>query len=169
MSKLYVNEIYAKGSSNKALEIDSTGRVFMPVVPAWRVGTTLQSVTSDTSERAVPFNVSSGSNLFLKGGVTLTSGVIVVPVAGLYQVNLNLRIDNVTSGYNVTRILKNLEQSNQEEAYHIQTTAGTYNSITLTEVFEAEAGDEFSVSNLSNSDGTYSISATSTFSGHFVG
>ena len=170
MSKLYVNQVYAKGSSNKGLEIDSTGRVIMPVVPAWRAGmASSQAVTSNTSEVAILFDKGSGSNCFLNGGVTISSGKIVVPIAGIYQVNLNMRIDNISSGYLVSRILKNLDQSGQEESYHIQTTAGTYNTVTITDVYEAEAGDEFSVSNLSNSDGTYTVSSTSTFSGHLIG
>jgi len=156
-----------------ALTIDSTGRVLMPVVPAWRTGKIAsQAVTADTSEIAVPFDKGSGasSNCFLNGGVTISSGKIVVPIAGIYQVNLNMRIDNITSGYIVSRILKNLEQSNQEESYHIVSVGGgAYNTVTITDVYEAEAGDEFSVSNLSSADGTYTISSTSTFSGHLVG
>jgi hypothetical protein len=169
MSKLYVNEVYAKGSSNKGLEIDSTGRVIMPVVPAWRVSKNAAQAVTTTAETAVTLDKSSGSNCFLNGGVTLSSNKITVPIAGIYQVNLNMRLDNITTGYIVSRILKNLDQSGQEESYHIQTTAGTYNTVTLTDVYEAEAGDEFSVSNLSNSDNSYTIASTLTFSGHLIG
>ena len=170
MSKLYVNEIYAKGSSNKGLEIDSTGRVLIPVVPAWRVTKSTAQAVSTTAETAVTFQTSSGQNCFVNGGVTLTSNKIVVPVAGIYQVGVNLRVDNITSGYMVTRILKNLEQTGQEETYHIVTVGGgAYNTATLVDVFQADAGDEFSVSNLSSSDSSYSISNASIFSGHLVG
>ena len=170
MSKIYVNEIYAKGSSNKGLEIDSTGRVLMPVVPAWRVTKSTAQAVSTTAETAVTFQTSSGQNCFVNGGVTLTSNKIVVPVAGIYQVGVNLRVDNITSGYMVTRILKNLEQTGQEETYHIVTVGGgAYNTATLVDVFQADAGDEFSVSNLSSSDSSYSISNASIFSGHLVG
>ena len=168
-SILKVDNIHTSGGTS-AMTIDSTGRVLMPVVPAWRVTKSVVQAVSTTAETAVTFQSSSGQNCFVNGGVTLTNNKIVVPVAGIYQVSVNLRVDNVTSGYLVTRILKNLDQSGQEETYHIHSVnGGAYNTATLVDVFQADAGDEFSVSNLSSSDNSYSISNASIFSGHLVG
>ncbi len=99
MSTLYVDNIYSKTGTSQALSIDSSGRVTMPVVPAWRVSTSGNQSVSSTGWTVIQLNTSDTENRFINGGVTLNNYKVVVPVSGIYAVHSYVRIDSLGTGY----------------------------------------------------------------------
>ena len=83
MSKLYVNEVYAKNGSTKALEIDSGGRVFTPARPAFSADLTTQFSTSSTAAKVTGWT----ENFNTGGHWDNANSKFVAPVTGLYQLN----------------------------------------------------------------------------------
>ena len=153
------------------LTIDSTGRVQMPVVPAWRVGLTSNQVNSTSgSDVLVVFNESASDNCFLQGGVTLSSGIITVPVAGVYQVNVVCRIDFIGSGYIIAKIKRNNVDSGNSDTYIISgSPSSNYENLTASDVFKCDASDTFRVTVYSDSDSNWNMNDNTMFSGHLVG
>jgi hypothetical protein len=78
MSKLYVNEIYAKGSSTQAMGIDSSGRVTKPTVPAFRAQKTDGNVSSTNTVLFNDVGLNQGSCY------SSSTGKFVAPVHGVY-------------------------------------------------------------------------------------
>ena len=154
-----------------AMTIDSSGRVQMPVVPAWRVGKTSNQDVSSTGDVLITFNETDTDNCFLQGGVTLSSSLVTVPVAGVYQVNFVARVDGIGSGYVVARLQKNAVATGNSDTYCIvgDGMSTTYDNLTMSDVFKADAGDNFRVLFYANSDNAYTINNNTTFSGHLVG
>tara|TARA_R100000149_G_scaffold41664_1_gene16174 strand:- start:3440 stop:3958 length:519 start_codon:yes stop_codon:yes gene_type:complete len=170
-SRILVDEIFGKTANTTALTIDSTGRVQMPVVPAWRVGKTSNQDVSATGDTLITFNETDTDNCFLQGGVTLSSNVVTVPVAGVYQVNFVCRVDGIGSGYVVARLQKNAVASGNSDTYCIvgDGASGNYENLTMSDVFKADAGDNFRVLFYASNDNAYTINNNTTFSGHLVG
>ena len=103
MSQINVNTI-ANASGTSAITVDTNGTIQMPQKPAWRIG--LNAGQSSTSTGGVgeliTFNNTSTDNCFIQGDLTLSGGILTCNVAGIYQVNANIRIDDVSTGYVVT-------------------------------------------------------------------
>ena len=170
-SILKVSEIQDPTNGNSALTIDSSGRVQMPVVPAWRVGKTSNQDVSATGDVQITFNETDTDNCFLQGGVTLSSNVVTVPVAGVYQVNFVGRVDGIGSGYVVARLQKNAVATANSDTYCIvgDGVSGNYENLTMSDVFKADAGDNFRVLFYSSNDNAFTINNNTIFSGHLVG
>ena len=173
-SILKVDTIQNTGGTT-GLTIDSDGVVTRPVIPAWRVGLTAsQSITTaGGSGTDVIWNDTSSADFnFLNGGCTLSSGVITVPVAGIYQCNAVVRFDSVAaSSYIIMRILKNNSQTAQQELYVIDGNSHStdYNSINGSDVLECAAGDTLRVSGMASADSNWSVNTVSKFSGFLIG
>ena len=82
-SILKVTEIQDPTNSNKALEIDSTGRVLQPQRPY-----ILATPNADTTYSAAA--VITDLAVRESRGITHSSGVFTVPRGGLYQIHLSL-------------------------------------------------------------------------------
>lgn len=110
MSTLNVTNI-ASATETTALGINSNGVVTRNVIPAWNLN--LPDNFGGSSEASANANVQIndwGTNNhgitsqqvnktnFIQGGCTLNTGVVTVPVTGLYNISTHLRFQDITSG-----------------------------------------------------------------------
>ena len=169
-SILNVDKIRANGSTTDGLTIDSSGRVFLPQVPSWRVSMTGDQSITTTGSSIIEWDNTSTQNCFLQGGITLSSYQVVVPVAGVYQCNFNVRVDGIGSGYVLVQLIRQNTVANSSETYVINGNPPTnYISLTGSEVYNLDASDNMKVTVYSSGDSSFSVTANSTFSGHLVG
>ena len=93
------------GAGTAMMQIDSAGRVTMPLQPAFLVRPA--STQTDIANATV---VSFGTEIFDVGS-NFASNIFTAPVTGKYQLNMNIRFDNADeqSGYVIMR----LETSNR--------------------------------------------------------
>jgi|11BtaG_2_1085332.scaffolds.fasta_scaffold69223_2 hypothetical protein len=172
-STLKVNTIAHSGGTT-ALTVDSTGRVLQPTKPAFRIARSSSSAQTTAGGTGIicPFDVISddSQNCFNQGGFTFSGGVVTVPVDGLYQLNANLRVDGVGSGYLIARIMINGSSSSQSETYGITgDPAADYESFNMSECFKLEAADTIEFRIASQNDSSWEFAAASTASGYLIG
>ena len=171
ISNLKVDTIKSTGGTT-AMTVDSSGRVLRSVLPAFRVGLTSTQNKTSAGPHKVTFDTTSGNSCFLQGGVTHNNGTITVPVSGLYQINAQIRIDNVSSSYYIIgRITKNQDTSTINSSYTIVDDHGTsYHTLISNDLHQCEANDELEVSIYVQSDGNWDIEGGyCLFSGYLVG
>ena len=169
-SILKVNTIQDATNSNTAISVDSSGRVTRSVIPSWRVGLTghLDISTADLSD--IAFTNTSTNNCFLNGGCTHSSGVITVPVTGLYQINACIRVDNVSANYVELYIRVNGSTSTFLSGYHIEGDPySSYHAISSVELFSLSANDNVRCSIYAGGDSSWKANQSSNFSGFLVG
>jgi len=136
------------------LTIDSNGVVTRPVVPAWRA-TAILDVRTAAGGKYVTWS-------------TTTDHEFTVPVTGLYQLNVNVRVDGVGGGY--AYALLQVNDSNVSDAYSIEgTPSPSYQTLTIADVYYIEANDKVSVFVGTSTDTSYEVDGNSTFSGVLVG
>ena len=174
-SILKVDEIQNTGGTTW-LTIDSSGRVLKPVIPAWRLSLTANQniTTAGGSGTDILWDDTTSANFnFLVGGCTLSSGVITVPVDGLYQCNALVRIDNISSsGYIIMRVLKNSGLTGTQELYVIEGNnhSTDYVGMSGSDVFSCVAGDTLKVTVMTSADTNWNVHASgSKFSGFLIG
>ena len=174
-SRILVDEIYSNTGNTSALAIDSNGVVTRPVVPAWRA-TAIHDDRTSSGAAAVTWSTATDTNdnrRYRLGGVTLggsspANHEFTVPVTGLYQLNVNMRVDEVGTSYCYMMIRVN--DSTVSDAYAIEgAPSGSYQTMTLCDVYYIEANDQVSVWVGTNSDTSYEIDGNSTFSGVLIG
>jgi hypothetical protein len=172
-SILKVNTIQDATNSNTAMTIDSSGRVLQPSVPAFRVGFGSNQTISSTGNNTLEWDkgISSESeSCYSQGGFSWSSGVVTVPVAGIYHFSITLRIDSIGSGYLVAKILKNDSESGTDDMYLIDgSPASDYTNLTGSNVYKCSANDNIRIKVASSADSSYTVTNNSIFSGHFVG
>ena len=173
MSKLQVETI-SHTNNTTAMTIDSSGRVLQPTIPAFRVGLTAnQNVTSTGSHVTIEFNEGTSSEndfCFSQGGFSWSSGVVTVPVTGVYHFDLLARVDSVGSGYIVFSIAKNNDFSGNKRMFSIEGDPATdYQTITASGVFKLAASDNVRCAIYSSTDSNLNVTTSTTFSGHLVG
>jgi len=173
MSQINVNTI-ANASGTSAITIDTNGTILMPQKPAWRLGLATgqnETATGGTGQTVLWTNTSS-DNCFIQGDLSYDSstGILTCNTAGIYQVNANIRVDDVSSGYVVTRILKNNSDTANTETYSIEgSPASSYQTVNAMETYKLDAGDNLRIRVVSSADSSWNIAEQSTFSGHMVG
>ena len=168
-STLKVDQIQ-NSSGTSGLSIDSNGVVTKSVIPAWRVTRSATQSGLSNSTSVVQFDTISGRNCFIQGGCTLSSGVITVPVTGIYQVNFNLRFDGVGTGYLVGRISINNQTTSNTQTYVISgSPSSNYENASGSDVFSLNANDTVRIYYTVSSDGSWSLHQYCTFSGHLIG
>ena len=175
MSTVKVDTIQHSGGTT-GLTIDSSGRVSMPQVPAWRIGrsSNLTMTTGDTAVVTWNLDNSVADRMFLQN-VTHNSGTgkVTLPIAGIYIISANIRFDSAgAADYVNARIAINDEEdsSNQTFAYGIDgETPDTYISINLSETYNLAANDTVKIAVKASGDTSWSIQSRSSWSGHFVG
>jgi len=169
-------DIIKNSSGTSALSINSSGVITKDVVPAWRVCLTSSQVINASGNTGTGYDVvwndtTTANANYVQGGCTLSSGVITVPVTGLYQCNAITRFDGVSSGYIVMRIVKNNNTTDKAEMYVI--TGGpnsSYENLTGGDVYSCTAGDTLKVTVAASDDTTWDIDHNgSKFSGFLIG
>ena len=143
--------------------------------PAWRIGRdTDYNLTSSGTYLKVEWDGRdiADENLFMQN-VTYSSGLITVPVAGIYQINATVRLDGLTadSGYALVTIRRNQINTGNADTYYLQEpNNASYTSYHLSDIFKADANDTFSVYVYSSNDTSWHVSANvSVFSGARIG
>lgn len=156
-----------------AMTIDSNGTVLMPQKPAWRLSLSPAQLESTSGSHDVLFNKTTGENCFIQGDVTYTAatGILEVGVAGVYQINSVVRVDDVSTGFLILRININNNTSGSSETYSIEgAPAANYQSLTASDTFKLAAGDNIRINVQSQTDTSWSIATdTAFFSGFLVG
>ena len=169
VSIIKVNEIQNQ-SGTSAMTIDSSGVVTKSVIPAWRVSRSANQSGLSNQTSVAQFDKTSGRNCFIQGGCTLSSGVITVPVTGVYQVNFNLRLDGVGTGYLVGRISINNTTSSANQTYVIAgSPASSYENVSGSDVFSLNANDTVRIYHSVSDDTSWTFHQFSTFSGVLIG
>ena len=156
-------------ASTTAMTIDSSGRVSLPVLPAWRVQlNSTQNISSNSV--VVAFDNSSVNGCFIQGGCSLSAGVITVPVAGVYQVNASVRYQNTNGAY--IELYMRINTSSSHRSYHIVGNADdTYHSLSMGHVFKLAANDTVDLLVNAQGDTSWLVQGgtLSTFSGVRIG
>ena len=172
ISNLKVGTIKSTGGTT-AMTVDSSGRVLRSVLPAWRVSLiNEQFETAAGGPFKVEFDKQGTENCFIQGGVTLSSGTITVPVAGLYRCGSTIRVDDVSGSYYIIAyIRKNNETTGSSDSYVIADDHGAnYHSLTMTDLYQCQANDQLECYVYIQSDTSWSIYPTNShFNGHLVG
>ena len=169
-SILKVNTIQDATNSTTAMTIDSSGRVFRPVLSAWRLQLNNNQSISGSTSAVVTWDNSSTNGNFIQGGCTLSSGAITVPVAGVYHINASVRFQNVGGVYIEQYMRVNGDGSHR--SYHITGDPyDTYHSVSMGHTFKLSANDVFDIQVNAQNDTDYLIAGgqLSTFSGYLVG
>jgi len=155
-----------------AATIDSSGRVFQPTKPAFRVTLgSVQSMSGSETEHVVAFAETAASqNCFIQGGLTLSSGVITVPVDGVYAFNMALRVDGVGTSYLLGRLRRNSDGADDKPLYVIAgTPMSNQQFLTGSTTFKLDAGDTIDVTVYANGDSSFNVNDKSEISGHLIG
>ena len=158
-------------SGTSALSIDSSGRVTRNVLPSFRIGLDAnQAITTSGSDITILWDDDDTTKNFIQGGMSLSSGIVTVPVAGVYQIHANVRFDNVGSGYVTVNVKINNSTAGNEEIAAIDGDPPTsYQSIHLSDVYKLDANDNIRVTILSQSDTDWRVNSNSSFSGAMIG
>ncbi len=152
------------------LTIDSDGVVSKSVVPAWRVSLSSDDLRTVTTAATVPWDKTDIENCFLNGGVTINSGVITVPKSGIYQINTNIRVDSLGTGYIIAKIIINSNDTGSRETYIIEgSPPSNYTTINGHDVFKLDASDTVHVDARTSADVSWDIQQNSSFSGAMIG
>lgn len=172
MSSILKVQTIKAPNDTTAMNISSSGIVTQPEVPAWRLGlTTGQTETTVGGVgQLVNWTNTTSDNCFIQGDLQYSSGIITVQTAGVYMIHANVRIDNIGSGYVITRILINDNSTDNAETYSIVGTPSTnYHNINATDCYKLVANDTIRIRVAASADTNWDIAQQSTFSGHLVG
>ena len=169
MSTLKVGTIQDHANSITAMTIDSSGRVSRPVLPAWRVQlASAQNISAASA--VVTWDNSSSAGCFIQGGCTNSSGVVTVPVAGVYQINATVRKQNINGTY--IEMYMRINTSGSHRGYHIiGNPDDTYHSISMSQVFKLSANDTVDILVNAQGETSWLVQGTSlsAFSGVMIG
>ena len=171
ISTLKVDTIKSTGGTT-AMSVDSSGRVFRSVIPAWRISLSANQTESSSGTHKVEFDKHDTENCFLQGGVTLSSGTITVPVAGLYKCGSTIRVDDVSGSYYIiSYIRKNQVTTGAADSYVIADDHGTnYHSLVNNDLYQCAANDQLECWLYIQSDTSWNLNLnTCHFNGHLVG
>lgn len=182
MSEIKVNKIKSQ-QGTEALTIASDGGVTtndsvpltLGYLPAWRIGrqTDFNVTNSATWTKTTWDDFAASDNCFTQNVTYNSGGHIIVPVAGIYQINATLRYDGLTadSGYLILSIHINDVRSGNADTYILQESPNaSYHSVNISDVFKLDANDEVSIYVYSSNDSSWHINANvSVFSGVRIG
>jgi len=170
MSSIIKVDTIQNAAGTTGLTIDSNGVVSKGVVPSWRVSRSTTQTVSSATVVEVTWDTYSDGNGYLDGGCTLSSGIITVPVAGLYLITSSLRIDAIGSGYIIGRIEINDQTGGREDTYVIDGGPNSsYDNLILSDIFKLSANDNVRITVGASTDTSWEIDINSTFSGSLIG
>jgi len=176
-SILKVDTIQNTGGTT-GLAIDSSGRVTQPSMPAWRIGVSSNYTVTNgqNAHTAVNFDLTSDTTrrFFTQNGITVSSGVVTVPVSGIYNVGTTVRMDDINSAssYGVITIGVNGSFAGSQGSYNLKGFNGfspNYQTWTENTIFKLDAGDTVRVYHYISADSSFTISSISYFSGFLIG
>ena len=169
-STLKVQNIAHTGGTT-AMTVDSSGRVTKPQIPAFHVGLASAQTLSTTAATVLFEDRGTSYNNFLQGGITISSGVITVPIAGVYQFNTLIRANSVGSGFITARIMRNSMSGSEEGGYIIigNTRSTDYDNLTGSTVYKMSASDTVKIEMKTSADTSWNVGTQSEFSGFLVG
>ena len=165
MSKLYVDELHPKTSGSA---------VKRPNLPAWRLVAVHADRTSsdayDVVWNTATDSATTNNRRFVLGGCTHESNGydMTVPVEGIYQVNVTVRVDEIGSGYVAMNISVNGNTTFDTDTID-GTPASSYSPLSMADTMYLKAGDKLKVRVTSSADTSWEVDARSYFSGHLVG
>ena len=169
-STLKVQNIAHTGGTT-AMTVDSSGRVTKPQTPAFHVGLASAQTLSTTAATVLFEDRGTSYNNFLQGGITISSGVITVPVAGVYQFNTLIRANSVGSGFITAKISRNSVLSSEAVGYIIigNTRSTDYDNLTGSTVYNMSASDTVKIEMKTSADTSWNVGTQSEFSGFLIG
>ena len=169
-STLKVQNIAHTGGTT-AMTVDSSGRVTKPQTPAFHVGLASAQTLSTTAATVLFEDRGTSYNNFLQGGITISSGVITVPIAGVYQFNTLIRANAVGSGFITARIMRNSMSGSEEGGYIIigNTRSTDYDNLTGSTVYKMSASDTVKIEMKTSADTSWNVGTQSEFSGFLIG
>ena len=169
-STLKVQNIAHTGGTT-AMTVDSSGRVTKPQLPAFHVSLASDQTLSTTAATVLFEDRGTSYNNFLQGGITISSGVITVPIAGVYQFNTLIRANSVGSGFITARIMRNSMSGSEEGGYIIigNTRSTDYDNLTGSTVYNMNASDTVKIEMKTSADTSWNVGTQSEFSGFLVG
>ena len=155
--------------TNTAINIDSSGRVFTPVRPAF--------FAYSTSDTTIASQDTDQKILFQAEDFDKTNSEFTAPVSGLYQFNTSISFyaNNVSARYVRTRIFKNGSSTTIECHTHMsdETSASDYTNCSMSVTLDLSANDVISVYGAtqqgSNQIYIAGFNKTTHFSGHLIG
>jgi hypothetical protein len=158
-------------SGTSAISVDSNGVVTKGTLPAFNVGLTGdENFSSHSTWHTISNWVDSETNAFVQGGMSLSSGVITVPVTGVYHFNLVTRIDGVGGGYIWTQISKNNDDTNNVQFSHLDGSPdGSYKTLVCSGIYQMTANDTVRAKIYSSSDTSFHCASQSHFNGFLIG
>ena len=167
-STAQIGTIKDAGGNETAMAIDSAGRVTQPAKPAWRigVGSNYNVSNGQAASTIINFNLTSDTTrrMFTQGGITVSSGVVTVPVSGLYHVGSTVRFDAIGGGYAILSIRINNDTDSGTGTYNIKGTPDTnYFSLTESTVFDLTANDQVKVYYYVQTDTNFDVNSRSYF------
>ena len=173
-SILNVDQI-KNAAGTAAMTIDSSGRVFRSVVPAFSVYlNSTHNIASAATDEKIVFD----TEIFDHGsGFNTTTGEYTVPVTGLYQINFNLNFSGSgqTARYVRGRLYKNGSYSSDmvQVHNHLSDESGNadYAQCGLSTVLDLTANDVLSVYAATSNDALVVAPAVRSthFSGYLIG
>jgi len=167
-SILKVTEIQDPTNSNTALSIDSSGRVTTPARPAWSAyrASSSSSQTTQNDWVTVPWNGATIND----GNYNTSSYTYTTPVAGLWHIMYNVRLDNANAGaYIIGNLAFDGSLSTYNEAYVIESNEGVYHSLVFSGIFELAASVAITNKVFVSNDTSWSVTQYGHFSGYLVG
>lgn len=164
MSKLYVNEVHSKTGSTKALEIDSSGIITTPALPAFRAyssaGGAWQSF-GNTNANVMPFDT---TNFNIGNHYNTSSYKFIAPVAGVYSFYFQWYGDGTSLNDSFIQV------NSTDVGFSRIKVQGATSSISL--LYELSVNDEVqALGDVNNTDSQdwYAGSTYSYFQGHLIG
>ena len=159
----------ANGTS--ALTLDSSGRVFRPVLPSWN----LMGIPNAPSAGNQYIFGSGGSTTVVQGGVThnSTTGAITVPVTGTYYVTWCIILRQSSSGLVVVDLQKSTDGGSSFAdfgefgyVFNIDTVANDFKPYSRSMILELNANEQI---RLKNASGTHEVPNNDNDCGNFSG
>lgn len=171
MSTLKVQNIqHTNGTTG--ITIDSGGRILKPTNPAWRIGRGSELTGVNATTTVINYDVTSNADrdLFTQGGCSVSSGVVTVPITGMYHVGTSNRFNDVGAGYIVVRITKNDDNDSSFGTYDIVgIPSNNYETIGDNTIYTLNANDTVKVDYYISNDSSFTVDLRSYFWGYLIG
>ena len=129
-----------------AMTIDSSGRVNQPALPAFfALGTASGYQACATSNTVITEWSTSGTGYFSHGGLTHSSGVVTVPIAGIYEVTGSVLTETDNAEYCILMIYQNSDRIALCQMYNQSAGGQIENTATVHAFANCAAGDEITL------------------------
>ena len=168
--------VSSQDNSTTILDASGSGVVTKPNQPAWRIGrgSNYTITNGQAANTVINFNVTSDTTrrFFTQGGITVSSGVVTVPVTGVYNVGAGIRMDGIGGGYAIVAIRINNDTDSGTGTYNIKGPSGfssSYQTWSESTIFKLNANDQVKVYFYVQTDTSFSVNSRSYFHGYLLG